>query len=191
MDIIEPKARVIFGDLGVESLQTLLPSLPLLFDCSDDVVFVADDEGRLVYLNHKLLELMGSTYEQVCGKALSVAFAEDIAIGHYSDEVKKVVANKKSNTHTRIKGVAGAVCETVTTSPIVDSRQSVLGTMTIVKEAIIEKPLAEPEVKKRAAYQQAMVDSIPFMVWLKDKEGRLLVANIAYAEGQGLIMLKS
>ena len=186
MDIIEPKARVIFGDLGVESLQTLLPSLPLLFDCSDDVVFVADDEGRLVYLNHKLLELMGSTYEQVCGKALSVAFAEDIAIGHYSDEVKKVVANKKSNTHTRIKGVAGAVCETVTTSPIVDSRQSVLGTMTIVKEAIIEKPLAEAEVKKRAAYQQAMVDSIPFMVWLKDKEGRLLVANIAYAEGAGV-----
>lgn len=40
-------------------------------------------------------------------------------------------------------------------------------------------------VEKREGFQRALLDNFPFMVWLKDEEGRYLAVNQAFLEGFG------
>lgn len=40
----------------------------------------------------------------------------------------------------------------------------------------------EEELKKKDRYQRALLDNFPFLVWLKDKEGRFLSVNKPFAE---------
>jgi PAS domain S-box-containing protein len=43
----------------------------------------------------------------------------------------------------------------------------------------------EGVLKQRDGYQRALVDNFPFLVWLKDKDGRFLAANKPFAKAAG------
>jgi PAS domain S-box-containing protein len=47
---------------------------------------------------------------------------------------------------------------------------------------ITELNRAENTVREQETYQRALLDSLPFAVWLKDPDGRYLAANKAYAD---------
>lgn len=170
----------------VLSLQELQPMLGLLFDASEDKVVVTDCLNHIVYLNDMQLQFLGLTAEYVLGKNFSEVFAEDASMQHHGEMVQKVIASKKSWTSTRLISVAKGLYDVATVSPILNAERSVLGALSVVKQTTIEKPLAEQEIRRRGVYQKAMMDSFPFMIWLKDKDSRLLAANIAYAEMAGV-----
>jgi PAS domain S-box-containing protein len=50
---------------------------------------------------------------------------------------------------------------------------------------ITEARQAAEALRTRERYQRALLDSFPFMVWLKDRESRILAANTAYAQVAG------
>lgn len=170
----------------VLSLQELQPMLGLLFDASEDKVVVTDCLNHIVYLNDMQLQFLGLTAEYVLGKNFSEVFAEDASMQRHGEMVQKVIASKKSWTSTRLISVAKGLYDVATVSPILNAERSVLGALSVVKQTTIEKPLAEQEIRRRGVYQKAMMDSFPFMIWLKDKDSRLLAANIAYAEMAGV-----
>ncbi len=47
---------------------------------------------------------------------------------------------------------------------------------------ISARKAAEDALRKRDRYQRALLDNFPFMVWLKDKDSRILAANKVYAK---------
>lgn len=172
-------------DSGEESLEELLPSLSLLFDTSDDMVVVIDCFDHIVYLNDKQLQSLGPTIGQVLGKTCSEVFAKDAAMQHCSERVQQVIATKKASTSTYMRNAAEALYDVVTISPMINAQALVLGVIIIGKQTVIENTLIDQELRRRSAYQETMMDSIPFMIWLKDKDSRLLAANIAFAEMTG------
>lgn len=173
-------------DINEQSLEELQPLLGMLFDCSQDAVIVTDCDGRIVYVNHKQLQWLRLAANTVLGKTCLEVFAEDDAMRYFSENLKKVIATKESSSITRLKNVAAAIYDVVTISPIQNNQRIVLGAISVAKQTAIEKPLAEQEIRRRAVYQQTIMDSIPFMIWLKDKGGRLLAVNTAYAEMAGV-----
>ena len=57
--------------------------------------------------------------------------------------------------------------------------------MTGVNYDITERKRAESEALQAARYQEALLDNFPFMVWLKDVDGRFLAVNQTYADACG------
>jgi two-component system sensor histidine kinase/response regulator len=47
---------------------------------------------------------------------------------------------------------------------------------------ITDRKAAEEALRARERYQRALLDNFPFMVWLKDTDGRILAANKVYAQ---------
>lgn len=55
----------------------------------------------------------------------------------------------------------------------------------IALEDISERKLLEQALQEKERYQRALLDNFPFMVWLKDTEGRFLAVNSAFAKSFG------
>ena len=55
------------------------------------------------------------------------------------------------------------------------------GGVVIAHTDITERKQAEEKLRVYSEYQRAVLDNFPFLVWLKDRESRLLAANAAYA----------
>jgi PAS domain S-box-containing protein len=51
---------------------------------------------------------------------------------------------------------------------------------------ITERMQIEEALRARERYQRAVLDNFPFMVWLKDRDSRILAANTAYARVAGI-----
>ena len=173
------------------SLQDILPLLGFLFEASEDMIIVIDCFDHIVYVNNKQLQLLGLTAKQVLDQRCSDIFAEDDVMRHYLDDLQTVITTRKANTLTRIRDVAQSLYDVITVTPILSRQDAVLGAILIGKQTVIEKPLADQEIRRRGVYQKTMMDSIPFMIWLKDKEGRLLATNTAYAKMAGVLDPKS
>jgi PAS domain S-box-containing protein len=52
---------------------------------------------------------------------------------------------------------------------------------------ISERKLAEEVLSKNAASERAILDNLPYMVWLKDTEGRYVNVNQKYVQNSGLM----
>jgi diguanylate cyclase (GGDEF)-like protein/PAS domain S-box-containing protein len=170
-------------DSDASTLQDLHLLLGLLFKASEDAVFVFDTVGHIVYANDKQLQLIDLTEKQVLGKSCTEVLTDHLVNQDYSGIVNNVIATKKSHTTTQINH--NAHDEVVTFSPVISQQGVVLGVISITKQTPIESQMSEQEIKRKAVYQKAMMDSIPFMIWLKDKDSHILTANIAYAEMAG------
>jgi diguanylate cyclase (GGDEF)-like protein/PAS domain S-box-containing protein len=75
----------------------------------------------------------------------------------------------------------------------VDVKLSCVRTHTIENQSMVRMTLfditamkqADYELRQKEAYQRSLLDNFPFMVWLKDKDCRLLTVNKAYLNACG------
>lgn len=172
-------------DSGVQSLDELLLSLTLLFDASEDAVLVTDCFERIVYVNDKQQQLFESTAEQVLGRTMAEVLSEGAIMQPLYKGVQHVISTKTSHISSHVSNAADAIYEVITISPVMDTQHAVLGAIAISKQVVIEGSLAEQALRRRNAHQETMMDSMPFLIWLKDKNSRLLAANATYAEMTG------
>ena len=91
--------------------------------------------------------------------------------------------------------------------PILSSKGKVLGTFAIyhrtpskpsfneisiieqfahLASIAIERDLNDKALKQQDSYQRALLDNFPFLIWLKDKTGKFLTVNKAFASACGL-----
>lgn len=141
---------------------------------------------HIVYVNNSFLMRHELTEEQVLSKAYASVFAKNSLMRQYFEDVDTVQTKKQASIRTHIRNIDSAITNIVTVSPIINVEQSLLGLMMVINQVRLEKPLAEQEIRRRGIYHKAIIDSIPFMIWLKDKNSHLLAANAAYAEMAGV-----
>lgn len=72
----------------------------------------------------------------------------------------------------------------VTKMPMYDQQGALLGVLGIARE-VTDQRKTELALRQRESYQKALLDNFPFMVWLKDTEGRFLAANQGVAKLAG------
>lgn len=68
--------------------------------------------------------------------------------------------------------------------PVYDERGRLLGLL-ITAIDVTEQRRAQSQMRKHRDYQRALLDNFPFLVWLKDKDGRFLTVNQPFAEMAG------
>lgn len=173
-------------DLKLDSLEDIELLINPFFDCSEDVVVIVDSDDNVVYVNQSLLQFTTLTSEQIIGQNFSQVCAENASIRFYDQTTRKVMNARKVTKLSRIINAAERLYDVVTISPIISRAQAILGAILLGKHVVFEQPLAEQAVRRSGVYQKTMMDSMPFMIWFKDKESRILAANTAYAELVGV-----
>ncbi|HEY3301173.1 MAG TPA: EAL domain-containing protein [Methylophilaceae bacterium] len=174
-------------------LDTLGFAFQSLFDLSDDNVHITDHLGRLVYMNPTTLKTIGRTQDEVLGYKGIDILPNDTAMQRYFDAVKKVITTQQATTILLVKEnnhPGRSLYDVITITPIVNQQNKLIGTLSIGRESTHEKYLEDKEIKQREHYQRALLDNFPFIVWLKDKEGRFLAANAAFARVAGVSSTK-
>ena len=68
--------------------------------------------------------------------------------------------------------------------PVFDAHGRVIGVVEIAND-ITEPKRAEEELREREAYLRAILNNAPFLMWLKDREGRFLAVNDVFAKSCG------
>ena len=160
-----------------------------LFDLSEDNVHITDHLGRLVYMNPTTLKTIGRTKDEVLGYKGIEILPNDIAMQRYFDAVKSVIATQQATTILLVKTdnhPGRSLYDVITITPILNQENKLIGTLSIGRESTHEKYLEDKEIKRREHYQRALLDNFPFIVWLKDKGGRFLAANTAFAKVAGV-----
>ncbi len=157
-----------------------------VFDFSQDSVIVVDRDDIVIYANHQFLHFSGLTSEQVLSNNFSNICAVNPPINCYKKVIQKVIRTRKTVTMSRVIDAAHSVYELTTISPVVNAQELVLGAVLISKQdVVIERTLADREVRQKEFYQRAILNSMSFQIWFKDKEGKFLVVNNALAEMMG------
>ncbi len=151
------------------------------FDAMNDAVAWIDCAGRIVR----------------CNKALAVLAEKDYAdiIGHHCEEVvygtsvpaagcpiKEVMTTHRRATSTL---TAGARIYKVTAEPLFAESGEFIGALHIMSDAT-QQEKAEQALRGLVLQQQAILDNIPDIAWLKDDRSRFLAVNEPFGRACGV-----
>lgn len=163
-------------DKGLAAYVSLCERLFLL---AQDNICIVDTHGKQVYKNPELL-------------ALEAAYANTHAETAWNNVCQEVNAQMIRAMHTRSTTSFVFECEGPTAqynvygllhiAPITDEQDEVLGVLAIGRDHGFYKQIENQEIRRREYYLRALLDTFPFMVWMKDKESRFLACNDAFAK---------
>lgn len=160
-------------------LQTFFNQIPFM-------IWAKGTDGKFLVSNNIFADSFGKTLEEIIGKTdfdfISQSFAEK-----YTDDDKKVISTKQQLTFEELIPVKGEFrwYETIKI-PLVGSDGKVIGTAGMARDITDRKhnetALNESReiLQKFQSQQKAILDNIPHLAWLKDNDGKYLMANEAF-----------
>lgn len=171
-------------DLKDKSLTDLLPLFHQLFDASLDNVVIHSVSGSTVYINHTLCKTLSipnsiKIYEE---KSLDESFAP------YKDAVQTVLQTgvpQEFLLNVPYSKSGRAIYDLIYISVINDDENQIIGVLASGRNLDFYEQQKSQETKKREHYLRALLDTFPFIVWMKDKESRFLACNSAFAKVAG------
>ena len=164
-----------------------------ILDSMDSHIAVLDRDGMIMAINESWRRFalengnqlgdprpeLGVNYLKVCREA-SNAWSEEAMAAH--DGIQAVLAGRRSSFTLEYPCHSPRAPRwfTMTVTPLETG-----GGVVIAHTDITERKQAEEKLRVYSEYQRAVLDNFPFLVWLKDRESRLLAANAAYAHAVG------
>jgi diguanylate cyclase (GGDEF)-like protein/PAS domain S-box-containing protein len=166
---------------AITSINDIKEILPTLFDYSPENVCLYDEVGRVVYGNPTLNKSFGVTRSED---------AKPSDINHpqfkiFYDNLQEVIRLKEPRTfllNANINQDLRRFYDQIYMSPIMHKNGRLIGVLATGRDLNYEAHLAADNEKKHAQYLRALLDSFPFIVWMKDHEGRFLEVNQKFAE---------
>lgn len=155
-------------------LRTLIDNLPV-------TIYIKDTEGRKVIANKTDVEVMGKQSEQdVLGKTDLEIFNDEIGQRGYNDDMNVIHKQEAvMNREESFLAPDGSYRWLLTSKiPLLDQHGKVKGLVGIGRD-ITEQKQAQETIKNERHLLRTLIDNIPFAIYIKDKEGRKLIANVA------------
>jgi len=155
-----------------------------LFDQAPTAYLLLDEKGRISELNLPAAALFGTDRSELLHRRFSQFLHPDaIDIWH------KFLHNDLRHDDTQRCELKLRRCGGAPFWACLGGRRHLekKGTVAVrlALEDISERKLLEKTLLEKKRYQRALLDNFPFMVWLKDTEGRLLAVNNAFARSFG------
>ncbi len=158
-----------------------------IFDTVNDAIFVQDlQDGRILEVNQRMSEMYGYAADEV--RHLTV---EDLSAGYPPYTQHEVLAwlQRAANGEPQIfewraKDRAGRLFWVE-----INMRRAAIGgqdRLLVVVRDIDDRKRAEETLNREQAYYEAIVNATPVMLWLKDRENRILRVNPAAARLEGM-----
>ena len=172
-----------------ETLHELSSVFGALFNHSPDSVIVVDSQLNVVFANSKLLRFIQQSMSHLLGLPAAEILSGTAFYRSVYAYLQKAIKTKQSFAYTKLHNPVEARYNVVSVTPISDD-DTLLGAFVTIQEAQLELSLANQDAKRRDVYQRTLIDNIPFIIWLKDKDSRILAANTAFADAAGVSSTK-
>ena len=157
-----------------------------LFKAIPDLVWEKDTGGRYLHCNSRFAEFVGIDVGQIIGRRDRHLFGAEKSQAWRRIERATMESGRASASEEWVRAETGnqSLLLAIKRSPVYDSEGRLTGILAIGRD-LSERHRVEAALRQKEAYQRALLDNFPFMVWLKDRESRLLAANRAFAGAVG------
>ena len=144
-----------------------------------------DLEGRIVRMNQTELDMLGYTIDEVTGKYIW----EIISDSDFSKEQTKCKLTVKQNSiipyeRKFIHKKGSKIPVLLKDKQLLSQSDEIIGNRSSVQD-ISELKQAEKVLKLRETYLTAIIENLPGIIWLKDSESHIQLANTKFAHTFG------
>ncbi len=178
----------IFRDI-TERKQTedKLRQYQFMVESAHDAIFFKDLKSRYIIANNKALEAFGLPRDQVIGKNDYEIMADKTEAGKNIEDDRNVLETGKPTEVTKCMTSADGKQRwfQAVKVPQFDDKGNIVGLIGIARD-ITERKQAEEALRESQRWQIAILDSIPDMAWLKDKESKYVAANETLCQAFGI-----
>ncbi len=173
-----------------DSLDSLIPILKSLFDHSLDNVAAYNLKAEPLYFNPTLTKTLNIGIDDL--QRLAKLQTEN-ATAPYLEALHKTISTGKPSSlivTMQLPQLSRIVHDLVHISPLIDKSGKVVGALVVGRDLDFYQQQQHQETKKQESYLRALLDTFPFIVWMKDKDGRFLTTNQQFAEVAGVRTVK-
>lgn len=157
----------------------------VLVERMNDGLAAQDENGNLTFVNAKFCDIFGYSREEILGKPLS-CFVGKEKVGNGQGKVDfKRWGGIRPYESSGIKKDKTHVYLIVAPEKIVDSSGQIKGSFCVITDVTELKVIQENLVNQKKELD-IILNSVPAMIWFKDKENKILRANRSAAESVGL-----
>ena len=164
------------------------PTADQLLRAAPDAIIVADAALRIQIFNAAAEQLFGYAAAEALGQPLArlLPFASRAAHGAQlqaltaGPAVSRTMADRRAVVGRHQSGREIPVEVSIATRRADDQIW-----FTAIVRDVGDRLRLESELRERAAYLRALLDNSPFLLWLKDAEGRFLAVNDVFARACG------
>ena len=160
--------------------------LTTVFEILPDMIFVVDQEERVLFANQVAAKALGRTPEQLVGKKQDDLFTPALAARH-SRAIQQVfrtgevvVTEDQQDLHLRPVWIDTRLV------PFRDPSGAIVAVVGIVRD-VSERRLALDALALREAYLRSMLDNLPFLAWFKNTQGKFQIVNQTFADATGKV----
>ena len=150
---------------------------------SPDIFIRYDQDCRRVFLSDRYERVFGLSAVEAFGKKPTEAWGWPMMRPEDYEAWLREVMHSGMAQEIELDWMAGAqyVCQSMHATPEWNVKGELIGVLIITRD-VSHIRRVERELRKREKYLNALIESFPFVVWLKDLDGRILIANSAYAQ---------
>jgi PAS domain S-box-containing protein len=154
-----------------------------LIDSSDDYIYQVDPGGTYLLTNKKHRDRFRLSSDRLTKKTYGDLHTDREAEA-FRQEIEEVVQSGRSVTYEYQRERDGR--HFLRTMSPVKSPKGKTEAITVISKDITARKETEIELERQRREQQIILDSIPAMVFFKDRDNRLLRVNQAFARETGL-----
>lgn len=164
--------------LDEDSLRESEERYRTIVQTANEGVWLIGTEAQTLYINDRMTEILGCTAEEIFDRSvLEFCFPEDIPLAQ-----KRIGYNLQGNSEQfdfRFRRQDGSEALVLAgTSPIQDGQGTIVGALGMFTD-VTDRRQAEVALRESMAVLNTVNQATPTLIFVKDRQGRLLMANPA------------
>jgi len=173
------------GQLAVETAR-LSQQLIEVLDTIGDRIFLKDSQGRVTYINHAFLRAYGLSAAEVIGKRHEDFLPPEMVLPCQSADKSVLESGEASclETHWQDSRTGTLRWSETLKSPLRDPAGNITGIVGISRD-ITDRRSTKDELKRQKTLLELIVQTVPDLVFVKDLERKIIIANKKYCEFMG------
>lgn len=153
----------------------------LLLETMNEGLVVLDENNRLTYINSKISEMFGYASEEIIGHSPLEFLSEE-----NQEKMKKQLAERKEGGRAPyemewLRKDGSEFIAIVSPQPIFDDDGNFTGSVSVLTD-ITDIRKAEEALSKERNLLRTLIDNIPDVIYVKDKDGKYITVNKAFTD---------
>ena len=162
--------------LAEEALMESERRVSNIIETAQEAIWIVDAKANTTYANQRLAEMMGYTTGELVGCSV-FDFVDDEDRMEASEVLQRGRNGLKQQSPFRFRRKDGSELWTmVSTTPLFDSGGKFAGGLAMLID-LTEWRRSEEALKESEARMQAVIESLPFELWARDRVGRCTIQN--------------
>ncbi len=154
-------------------------------EATGDAVMIADVNGVIQFVNRAFEQITGYSREEALGKTPNILKSGRQSSETYADMWRTITAGQIWQGEVVNRRQDGSLYEAqLSISPVLNEAGEVEMFIAIQRD-ITEQKRAERALEEQRRFLRQVIDSSPNFVFVRDREGRFVLANRAVAEAYG------